>query len=748
MYILKNQKASLKLLFILLSSFTAIFGFIAGGNKIADNNNDFFYQSDMKPDSGILYDRVVGISGIERYTGHEDHIVTPSIFRQIYFEIYQAADERSSLPPISEIREVAKVFKKNRIYPIAIMDFRYHRMDLPDHDNKDLRLHPDGSSTNTPPYALSEERLFVATTLYDYSYRGNSVRFVLDESMIFSNMESFDRYEIDFADNKGFLPYNVGDYIDVHYRSTGKKTIIVRAVRDDEVLESKFCFDILELDIPDPSDTLHITASIPYNGEYGSGDGYVYYAEGHSEIIKPVIVVEGFDMDNEMDWDELYDLLDQEYLIDSLRSYGFDAIVLNFDDSPDYIQRNACILVELIEYINNYCYCEEDPVVIGASMGGLVSRYALTLIENLGYIHNVRTWISFDSPQKGANIPLGIQYWMDFFADMSEEAEHLRSRLSTPAAKQMLLYFFTDPPSLIPDCDPLRYDFLDDLIAIGNFPQQPRTVAIINGSGTMESQGFGAGEQIILYEYSSFLVDIVGNIWAIPDSDYTMIMQGEIDKIWPLDDSYSNIFVMNTLPYDNAPGGYRETMTQMDTTETGYGDIVALYTKHCFIPAISSLALDVEDPFYDINGEDDIYSITPFDQVYFPIENQDHVSISPESARWFMNEINPEIFGIEELSVMKRYNLDIMPNPFSNTTNIRADIIGNSGCDVNLYDLNGRLIRDFGYFYDNISIIWNGRDNRNMICPPGIYLCTVNDGQKIESSKIIYMNESGKRWTK
>ena len=50
----------------------------------------------------------------------------------------------------------------------------------------------------------------------------------------------------------------------------------------------------------------------------------------------------------------------------------------------------------------------------------------------------MRTFLSYDAPQRGANIPLGLQYWVDFFSGQSADAAYFRDRLNTPAARQML----------------------------------------------------------------------------------------------------------------------------------------------------------------------------------------------------------------------------------------------------------------------------------------------------------------------
>ena len=107
------------------------------------------------------------------------------------------------------------------------------------------------------------------------------------------------------------------------------------------------------------------------------------------------------------------------------------------------------------------------------------------------------------------------------------------------------------------------------------------------------------------YEYRSFLVDITGNVWAVPDQTQTRIFQGEKNLIWPLPDEYQDVNVAGTLPLDGAPGGFRLSLAQMDTTSVPYGDIQALHQAHCFIPVISALDLDLTDPFAPILADPD-----------------------------------------------------------------------------------------------------------------------------------------------
>ena len=55
----------------------------------------------------------------------------------------------------------------------------------------------------------------------------------------------------------------------------------------------------------------------------------------------------------------------------------------------------------------------------------------------------------------------------------------------------------------------------------------------------------------------SRLVDIIGNVWAVPDSTSHIILDGLINRIWPFPDDQMVVYVEGTDPYDSAPGGWR-----------------------------------------------------------------------------------------------------------------------------------------------------------------------------------------------
>jgi len=683
--------------------------------------------------------------GVERFDGAIDApVISLREWRQLVFEMIQASPDAGYRPDVREMGRRTAQSSGGETIPLGIAHFEYRAV--------------RGETLEKGEYALDGRRLVhaaaeatVATTAFacaplkDYTHRGGRVRFLVDESFYITNDESGTiGLAVDFGDGMGFRTVRFGEELVASYARPGRKIISVRlTLEDGRVLDARSYFSVEHLQTPAPVDTIPVTASIPYLGEFGTGEAYVYLSPLHAEIVNPVIVVEGFDIDNTMNWDELYYLLDQENLIENLRTDGYDAVVLNFTDATDYMQRNAYVLVALLQEVLSRIPAHHDMAVVGASMGGLVARYALACMEHEGIEHGTRLYISFDSPHRGANIPLGIQYWMEFFSEDSEEAAFLRDRLNSPAARQLLVYHFTDPPGSTGEPDPLMGVFDADLSAVGGYPVIPRKVAVANGSGYAAGQGFTAGDQLILYEYSSFLVDIVGNVWAVPDGSSGTVFDGLMDLIWPLPDRDMRVTVSGTEPYDNAPGGTRASMVQMDTTEAPYGDIVALHDDHCFIPTVSALDLETDDLFHGIAADPGLMDLTPFDAVFYASTNEEHVTISPESAAWIISEIEQGVTGIEEEGTPRAVALrQNYPNPFNPLTRIDLLMPRTGRARMTVYDVGGRRVATI---FDGVLsagphvVSWDGRDSGGRAASSGVYLCRLEACGTVLTRKMVLL---------
>lgn len=598
-------------------------------------------------ETGILLDLVTDVAGAAHYDGQQTIEPTvPAVFRQLLFQMNRASVNASSQVSAAELRQLARAARQQSIIPLALLDMDYQALQSNAIATGRARVEQDQLRI-VDPEALQQQRLFAAAALVDHSGQGSAVTFQLPAGKYWISNRSQRplKLEWDLADGRGFVSRQPGERVIVSYASTGRKTLRLRATwADGDVRETSLAFTVNRLVTPDPSAVWNLSSDYSYQGAAATGNAYIYLAPGHTELTRPVLLCEGFDMDNTMFWEELYELGNQQDLVETLRLQGYDMVVLNFTESTEYIQRNGLLLATLLEQINSVIPAGERYPLIGASMGGLVSRYALAWLEQQGVDHQVGSFISFDSPQAGANIPLSIQHWLDFFSDEAEEAAYFLSRLRTPAARQMLLMMAAIPQPSFPGPDPLRQVLLDDLAALGDYPAQPRKVAVANGSGSGLTQGFAAGAQIISYVYRSFLVDIDGNSWSLADNAPQTIFDGEINQIWPFPDRSRTISINGAPPWDNAPGGFRSSMTDLDQSSVPYGDIIALHPNHAFIPTTSALGLVTQDPFRQIEGAADLYQLSPFDELYYPLgANQEHVEITEGSLWWFLQEIVPEL---------------------------------------------------------------------------------------------------------
>jgi hypothetical protein len=362
-------------------------------------------------------------------------------------------------------------------------------------------------------------------------------------------------------------------------------------------------------------------------------------------------------------------------------------------------------------------------------------------MEDMAIDHGCRLYISFDAPHTGADIPLGVQHWVDFFAGQSADAQLLLDALNSPASRQMLVYHHTaSTTGGVPD--PMRGDLINDLAAVGDYPSGPRKVAVANGSGQQAGQGFAAAEQIVEWEYDIGVVSVTGNVWALPDGGPATIFDGRLFVLF-VENSSETITVSGTLPWDNAPGGYRNSMAQMDSVAAPFGDIVALQPNHCFIPTISALALTVTDPFYDVAGEANLSSLTPFDAVYFPAGNQEHVAIVAENAAWILDEIGPLTVSVEMPGVAGPVSgLRGAPNPFARGTRLDFELSRAANVDLRIYAVDGRVVTQLQsgrLAPGRHSRIWDGRDAAGRVAPPGLYFARLVENDRVHTLRLVRM---------
>ncbi len=136
----------------------------------------------------------------------------------------------------------------------------------------------------------------------------------------------------------------------------------------------------------------------------------------------PVVVVEGFDPLNETLPARVYAQINSRGGIDAARAAGRAVWFVNLGDGGGAIAANADLVSSAVQQAANYGGLVNAKVdVVGLSMGGVISRYALAQDEQTGGLSDglVRTFVSGDSPQQGANGNPGFQELILFQNDPS-----------------------------------------------------------------------------------------------------------------------------------------------------------------------------------------------------------------------------------------------------------------------------------------------------------------------------------------
>ncbi|MFT5437229.1 MAG: hypothetical protein ACI840_001882 [Ulvibacter sp.] len=502
-----------------------------------------------------------------------------------------------------------------------------------------------------------------------------------------------------------------------------------------------------------------IVATIPYQGYdetqafLGEGEYEIFIDNIDGVLDKPIIVLDGFDPGDSRDIAGLYNSLSfgGQNMADILRSEGFDIVVLNaplyttdgkdIDGGSDYIQRNAMVLVALIDLLNSQKVGDEELVVLGASMGGLIGRYGLAYMEQNSLPAETRLYISFDSPHRGANIPISLQYLINYLAQQTSDPDAIAivdGVLNSPAAKEMLYdhllghllsgsTFEQDPTLLLPVGAPnFRDAFQAELDAIG-FPQQVRNVAMVNGSAVGTATGTPGIEVI------NTNLNIGTGVTADVNLHFT-----------PLASQINNVTTFNSflvgIPVatfgadaqsfatsdgiDASPGGTGDIASALGGAGTTNPIILAFINaldqeEYSFIPVLSSLAIDNEDNWFatpDIGG---IHN-SPFVNTYIPNNNEPHVTVTQASAQFALDEIRNGSLGLVDNDFSKKYKLT--QNPVSENIQIKLNNASNySKVIISVFAISGQQLSSDQFVNPTQEI------NLGHSLSSGIYLLNIKD---------------------
>lgn len=316
----------------------------------------------------------------------------------------------------------------------------------------------------------------------------------------------------------------------------------------------------------------------------------------HRKLERPVIIAEGFPGGRTID--QLFPLVNQRQFVITLQDAGYDVIILGFADGTLAIQENAALYVRCVRRAIADKNNTHTIAAGGASMGGLIARYALRWMEDAREDHQTRLFFTVDTPHNGANIALSVQAFVQLYSTSEHGggAKEPARLMASPAAQQMLLGWI--PPysewkdgKRYPPASPERGKFVEDLRRIGWMPQKPRRVGVADGVATGTGNGVKGGEHAFWME-CTFLY--WANLHAVDEGSSQFIDTTCGGENWKWRGGSGRI--------DGAPGGTRASWKEVyDGVGSGVRRDVHEHTHaHCFVSSASACAIG--GPVYDPLG--------------------------------------------------------------------------------------------------------------------------------------------------
>ena len=575
--------------------------------------------------------------------------VTKQGWREAIHALGQGALAERIVPEPNDAEVIASEYTARGLTPIALAHFHY---DTPQSGYRDRILSaatagdPIPTPHESPEHGVETRRLFSAAPLLKNGYDvlfplppvqyGLSGLWILPRTLHFTNAGTAENLQIDPGDGGGFRSVEFDREIPVTYPEPGAHTARVRATVDGETFEAAFTLDVSATSAPPPNDTWQLTAGSQFGNV--TGHAWVYYGQGHSSLVNPLIISEGFPGGYTLD--QLWAVLNEQSFISNVLATGYDVIILGYTNGTIALENNAGVAIAAIGQAIASRTGSSPLTVGGASMGGLITRYALTYMENQGIPHETALYFSFDSPHLGASVPPSVMYFLSYFASESDFIQQANALIISAAAQELLLYSLPayNQNMLVPS--PLRTTFVTNLQNLGNWPTQPRKIGVSNGDGTGTANGTAPSAEALTW--SAYLNWVGANLYTSPgvddDSNTNVVAQ-----LWYGRTSYYS-WAQGTTQFDNAPGG-TSTFFQAITdglTQAGYTNNTLYYPLATFMPAISGCALSQLDPltqaglFFDINSGQ---SPSDLDAYTASQENDPHVTVTPYLAQWLLTEL-------------------------------------------------------------------------------------------------------------
>lgn len=623
------------------------------------------------------------------------------------------------------------------LVPIGIIDFNFDRLNPDALIKGTLVEGDEFLEVNSRTSEIILQHRLVAASTLQTNIPGDVINFILPSELFFTNIynHNLESIEIDFGNGQGFQLVNFNEPISVKYRTNESdfielvtKLTYLDRDRNQNIVYSRSTvhrtgsatipmLEEKEAGLRADAPTNVFIDGLPAGCKVGTNDvsncdiSYVIVYALHEEagfdpngqkLRRPFIVADGFDPGNRRDYFQtvitgdpedfeddsrgLYQIMNGDpspwepeesaNMCEQLTNEGYDLIFVNYKKGAGDIPTNGNWIIDFFNTINSSTFRDnktEEAILVGPSMSGMTTRFALKAMENSGINHYVKSWVAFDAPMKGASVPLSMQHTVDFLTTINApsyisslvklKANSIESqtKLRSLTAQQLLLahFDFTNRSANLENPSILHSQFYTMINALG-YPSYLKRYAISNG-GTEKLYEF----DLTVAPFYTQPPNWFGNNTIAADIDasfnnlrFTPKYLGGAPLPWLNGHGYSHqndfsnskhkifkgskqgalnddlVEVKKHIGVDNCPGGYITPLASINAVSGNWYSKPIIpandqWMKSTFMPTVSVLGITpTKDNIYD-DWEDYQPSDTPFDDFFGQDgRNEEHVNVS------------------------------------------------------------------------------------------------------------------------
>ena len=282
-------------------------------------------------------------------------------------------------------------------------------------------------------------------------------------------------------------------------------------------------------------------------------------------------------------------------------------------------------------------------VLLGYSMGGLTTQYAISKLLNEGYDPKIEAYISLDGPIRGVNVPLAYQYFLTQVPEsyLSAAAKEDKRNLFKKGAIEMIRYYHYGANDTLkgPDVDYVNarphathIALMEKLSEMKKHPEWHNIIKIGFASGSKDKQ-YTNDDLFFHFEKSCF--GHFGNlqIYRVGNKSKKLLFSENSENL-PQGDLRLHA---QAIALDRAPGclsdvpkkvnrGLIEAFNNNVPKFKERNDIKANIKHCCYIPTVSALDIDTDDPFFTVNKSmEEIKKASWFDLITLNESNSPHI---------------------------------------------------------------------------------------------------------------------------